>query len=141
MHKSVKFLLILLCSCGLLLVRFYESQLFYDPLISFFKGEFYNTQLPELSLGSLILSTTGRYLINSILSLCILYLVFKSKDVLRVSAYIFLGLFVLLIAVFASLIAADSQALTLLFYIRRFLIQPLLLLLLLPAFYYHKINK
>jgi len=49
-------------------------------------------------------------------------------------------LFLLLIIAFVTIIGIyDAQWSMLLFYVRRFLIQPILLLVLVPAFYYQKL--
>jgi exosortase F-associated protein len=75
-----------------------------------------------------------------LLSLAILWLVFKKKSVLKVATVLYAGLFIFVFIAFVILLdTSDNGNYLLLFYIRRFLIQPIFLLILLPAFYFqHK---
>ncbi|MEP2935995.1 MAG: exosortase F system-associated protein [Gilvibacter sp.] len=141
MNKWLRYILIAALAFGLLLVRYYEADLFYDPFIPFFKGEYYYLTMPKFEWSEVLLSMGFRYGINMLLSLGIIYLVFKEKNVVKASLSIYALCFVVLLTVFAILLAKDSSSLTALFYVRRFIIQPILLLLLLPAFYYHKLKN
>ena len=138
MSKSVRIILIVVLVLGLVAVRLFQGELFYDPLITFFNLEYYAMDFPELQTGKLLAYTAVRYALNTVLSLAILFLVFRSKTTVALSLYIYIAVFVLLFGLFWYLVATQSTAYNFLFYTRRFLIQPLLLLLLLPAFYYHK---
>jgi exosortase F-associated protein len=127
---------------GLIAVRFYENELFYNPLLTFFKTDHSTQPLPEFDATKLYLSVTLRYIINTVLSLAILWMVFRSKEVLKFSVILYITLFIVLFFVFIILMntseAGNHMAL---FYVRRFLIQPLFLLILLPAFYFQKRNR
>lgn len=126
----------------LLLIRGFESKLFYDPFTSFFKGDYLSSDVPDFSLGKLLANTTLRYILNSLISLGILYVFFPKKGVLKFSTIFFSVLFVILIILYAILSVNLTQELHLFFfYVRRFLIQPIFLLLLLPAFYYQKYHS
>jgi len=121
-------------------IRFFESTLFYDPFLSFFKTDFQNKSLPDYNSTQLFVNIFFRYSLNSIISLVILYVLFKDKNILKLS----IGLYVVFLVVLLVLFAIElnlSTDYTLLFYTRRFLIQPMFLILLIPAFYYQKINK
>lgn len=120
----------------IVLVRVFQTQLFYDPLLAFFKDE--GKQLPEYDSLKLFMGLAFRYLLNSAISLGIIYLVFKDRAILKLCTVLYLLLFVVFIIVFFIVLNADDVNLLLLFYIRRFLIQPLFLILFLPAFYYQK---
>lgn len=124
-------LLVLLVS-----VRIFQERLFYDPLIAFFKTD--DKILPELDTVKLVLSLFFRYVLNTIFSLGILWLIFKDKSVVRLSALLYALFFILLITGFIVVINMDSPHLLTVFYIRRFIIQPLFLILFIPAFYYQK---
>lgn len=123
-------------------IRFFEQSLFYDPFLNFFKGEFQNENLPDYDAIQLFLGLLLRYLLNTSLSLAIIYAVFRELPLLKFAALLYGILFVLLITAFFVLLHfTDHPDYMLLFYLRRFLIQPLFLVLFLPAFYYQKKNR
>lgn len=124
----------------LALIRFFESKLFYDPFLSFFKSEFQNKSLPEYNSFKLYLNLSFRYFLNSIISLGIIYVLFQSKPILKLSLWLYLLFFVILIVLLFVEINFFKDYL-LLFYTRRFLIQPLFLILFIPAFYYQKLTE
>lgn len=126
----------------LLLIRAYENQLFYDPLLNFFKTDYKTLPLPEMDQVKLQLNIGLRFLMNSAISLGILWLIFKNKDIIKLSVFLYIILFVLLLMAFnyAVYTSEGTTSHMTLFYIRRFLIQPLFLLILLPAFYFQRKN-
>ncbi|MGV3461261.1 MAG: exosortase F system-associated membrane protein [Flavobacterium sp.] len=115
-------------------VRFYQETLFYDPLVPFFKTD--SVILPFLDMPKLLGGLTLRYAINTLLSLAILWFCFKDKSIIRLTSLLYVVFFVVLIIAFIIIINAEKPNLLALFYIRRFLIQPLFLILFIPAFYY-----
>lgn len=135
--KSIAGIVLLLIL--LVLVRVFEEQLFYDPLLPFFKRQ--NNILPEYNSIKLFFGLFFRYAINSVLSLAIIYLAFKDSAITRLSTILYAGFFIVLIAALFIALKADDPNLLLIFYIRRFIIQPLFLILFLPAFYYQKKMK
>lgn len=123
-------------------IRFFEQSLFYDPFLNFFKGEFQNENLPDYDAIQLFLGLLLRYLLNTSFSLAIIYAVFRELPLLKFAALLYGILFVLLITAFFVLLHfTDHPDYMLLFYLRRFLIQPLFLVFFLPAFYYQKKNR
>lgn len=124
----------------LLLIRAYEDVLFYDPLLDFFKGDYKNFPLPDLDLLKLNLGVAFRYVLNTGISLGILWFIFKDSEIMKLSVLLYAILFVLLLMVFNYLLYTSEgvQNQLPLFYVRRFLIQPVFLLVLLPAFYFQK---
>lgn len=140
MKKPAKILLLLILFGLLVLVRLFEAELFYDPLLSFFKQDYLNQKVPDAEFGKLLLHTTYRYLINTAISLLILWVAFRDRDVIKFSVVLYVLVLVILLPGMAWLIAnaTPESNYNILFYVRRFLIQPLFILLLLPAFYYHK---
>lgn len=120
-------------------IRMFETTLFYDPFLDFFKSDYQNAPLPEYQSVKLFLGLSSRYFINSLLSVAIIYLVFKELPMLLLAAILY-GLFyvVLITAFFLVLSFSEQSDYLLLFYVRRFLIQPLFLVIFLPAFYYQK---
>ncbi|WP_066224095.1 exosortase F system-associated membrane protein [Formosa haliotis] len=139
MRNLLRYSLILILVFGLILIRGFEAHLFYDPFLDFFKNDYLYLDAPKFDVFKLIGSTSLRYLLNSVLSLGIIYLVFRNKGAVKFSALIFGLAYLILISVFVFLVLhAKKENYYILFNIRRFLIQPILLLLLLPAFYYQK---
>lgn len=142
--KYLRWLLAIICVFLLMSIRIFETQLFYDPLLSFFKSDFYNLDFPEFDVTKHLLSMALRYGINSILSLVIIYSIFNNKDYLKLSIFIYLIGFVVFFALYYYSIHTEfSFGFTAGFYIRRLVIQPVLLLLLIPVFWYvnHKSIK
>ncbi|MGK0386373.1 MAG: exosortase F-associated protein [Patiriisocius sp.] len=123
-------------------IRTYEGTLFYDPLLSFFKTNHTVLPLPEMHIPKLIAFTMLRFLMNTILSLALLWVVFKKRMVIKLSIVLYAMLFACLLILFIILLCIDTEAPhRILFYVRRFLIQPLFLLVLLPAFYFQGLKK
>ncbi len=142
MNKFLRLLILGIGLIGLVFIRFRESELFYDPLLHFFKSNYNGKALPEMDQAKFFLHLFLRYGINTLFSLIILWSLFKEKEMLRLAAGIYLLLFVILGGVIYVMLQTDQSSHLPLFYVRRFLIQPLLLFILVPAFYYyHKINK
>ena len=126
----------------LIVVRGFAAELFYDPLIEYFKNNYLYTKMPEIDTWHLILDLFFRYSLNSLISLGIIWLAFQRKTYVKFSVVFFILAFIILIIAFAFLIRGSLEAGYLLpFYIRRFIIHPLFLLLLLPAFYYQQLSK
>ena len=137
MKKATRFLIGLVLFVFLLFVRFYETQLFYDPFLVFFKKEYLYAAVPEFNTPLLFLHLLFRYLLNTFLSLGILYVVFQRKSYLGFAMKFYGVSFLLLAFSFFILVVTEfSSGYLLPFYLRRFLIQPLFLPLLLAAFYY-----
>lgn len=124
----------------LILIRMFEDALFYDPLLSFFKMDYKTLPLPEMDTFALQTGIVLRFLLNSLISLAIIWIVFKDIEIVKVSCLLYGLLFVVLFMVFSLIIFTSEGTKThfVLFYVRRFLIQPLFLLILLPAFYFQK---
>ncbi|WP_243412137.1 exosortase F system-associated protein [Flavobacterium sp. M31R6] len=123
-------------------VRAFEKQLFYDPFLVYFEGDYMKSALPEFDNLKLFFGLSFRFFLNTILSLGILYFLFRDKEMISFASILYLSLFIILIAsFFCMLLFFENQENLLLFYVRRFLIQPLFLILFIPAFYYQKLNK
>lgn len=139
MNKVFRIVLVLLLFGMLILIRAFASDLFYDPLIAFFKTTHSVEALPELQKGKLLLHTILRFLLNTLVSILVLWVLFRKKDVIKISWFLYLSILVLLAIAFSLLVdSTDVGGHMALFYVRRFLIQPILLLVLIPAFYFQK---
>ena len=124
---------------ALILVRAFESKLFYDPFLKFFHGENQNKPLPDYEGFKLFLGLFFRYLINSLITISIIYLLFKETSIVKLTAVLLVVFFVILITAFFLILNFSSKPdYLVVFYIRRFLIQPLFLILFVPAFFYQR---
>ncbi|QDO92780.1 exosortase F system-associated protein [Formosa sediminum] len=142
MQNIQRYSLICLLFIGLVLIRAFEADLFYDPFLEFFKNDYLFLDAPVFNTLKLIGFISLRYLLNTLLSLGIIHFAFKDVNVLKFSAIVYLIAYLVLMPMFLIFVLnAKQDHYFYLFNIRRFLIQPLLLLLLLPAFYYQKQSK
>lgn len=143
MNKLLKLTWLIFLFGLLILVRLFEAKLFYDPLLIFFKQDYLYNKVPDFEFGKLMLHTAYRFWMNTLISLLILYVAFKDKGIVKFSSVLYLIAFVILFSWMAWLVAnaTPESNYNILFYVRRFLIQPLFVLLLLPAFYYHKLRN
>jgi len=118
-------------------IRAYEDNLFYDPFLNYFKNNYTNLPYPIVNPIKLFLSLGFRYYLNSIISLALLYLIFRDSKIVKFSTFLYI-LFgsVLMICFFFILLKFGAENKMTLFYIRRFIIQPIFLILFIPAFYY-----
>ena len=139
MGNYIKYMLLFVLIGLLVLIRFYEDQLFYDPYGSFFQNDYLYIDNPRREVFKLVVFTTLRYVLNTIISLGILFVVFRDWSVIKFSGIIYVTAYVIFMALYLYFVLNPKQEDYYLFFnIRRFLIQPIILILLLPAFYYHK---
>lgn len=137
--KIFRYVGIFLAFISIVCIRIFEDKLFYDPFLHFFKSDYQNKPLPNFEGFKLIVNLFLRYLTNTLLSISIIYLLFQNITHVKIASFLYLLLFVVLVLIFSFLIfSSEKPDYLILFYIRRFLIQPLPLLLLIPAFYFQK---
>jgi len=142
MPKLARYIFVVLLFFILVAIRGFEDVLFYDPYLNFFENDYLYVDSPRREVVKLVLYTTYRFLLNSLASLGILFLIFKDKTIIKFSALIYAVAYVLLLIPFLYFVINPKQEDYYLFFnIRRFLIQPIFLILLLPAFYYHKLKR
>ena len=142
MHNYIKYIWIFLLIGLLILIRWFENNLFYDPYLTFFENDYLYIDSPRREVLKLVAFTTLRYVLNTIISLAILYVFFKDKSIAKFSGLIYGIAFIILIIIYLYFVINPRQEDYYLFFnIRRFLIQPIILILLLPAFYYNKIRQ
>ena len=143
MKMILKIFAIVILVSLLLLVRVFETSLFYDPLIAFFKMDYKTMPLPEIDTFAIQTGISLRFLLNTLISLAILWVVFRDVEIIKVGMILYSFFFVVLFIVFSFLLFSSegTESHLVLFYVRRFLIQPLFLLILLPAFYYQKLKS
>jgi exosortase F-associated protein len=146
MSRNTKIISIIFLVAVLILIRGFEESLFYDPLTQFFKSVRSYDQLPEFESLKLLSNVVLRFLLNTIVSFGVLWVIFENREVIKISALLYSVLFILLFIVFSYLLFSRHAATGIvvnvsinfmsLFYVRRFLIHPIILLVLAPAFYY-----
>lgn len=142
MHKVTKYILLSALILLLILIRFFEEVLFYDPYLTFFKNDYLYVDSPRREVLKLVGFTSLRYVLNALISLAVLFVVFKDKSIIKFSGVIYMVAYVLLMLIYLYFVINPRQEDYYLFFnVRRFLIQPIILILLLPAFYYHKLKN
>ena len=123
----------------LVLIRAYEETLFYDPFLKYFQSEYAHLPFPQINIFKLFFSFGMRFYLNSVISLFLLYVIFNDTQIVKFSALLFIILgSVLMISFIFTLNFFGEESKMTLFYIRRFLIQPIFILLFIPGFYYQK---
>ncbi len=141
MDKKVRILIIIALFFALVLVRAFQYQLFYDPFIEYFKNGYLSESIPVFSGSKLLLHLIFRYGLNTMISLIIIYVAFDNKDFLIFSIKFYMLAFIVLSITFFIILKGElANGYLFAFYIRRFLIHPLFVLLLLPAFYYKQLT-
>ena len=140
MHKVTKYILLLILVMMLILIRFFEDVLFYDPYLEFFQNDYLYMDSPRREVAKVFGFTTLRFVLNTLISLAILFVVFKDKSIIKFSVLIYAIAFLMVLYLY-FVVNPNQEDYYLFFNVRRFLIQPIFLILLLPAFYYHKIKN
>ncbi len=142
MKKRYKIILIGFMVLLLAAIRFFEDSLFYDPLIAFFRSDYLLGIIPPMNMAELMIHLSIRYALNSAISLGIIYIAFQNRSMLKFSVILYALLYLGAVSAFIFLVLnIEREHYLALFYVRRFLIHPLFLLILLPAFYYYRISK
>ena len=137
-----KILMVLFGLTGLFALRYFEVDLFYDPLLTYFKGDYKTEALPDFTLGFWLFNVTLRYALNVLFQLLILAGLFGQRSIINFSWQLYLVILVLLIPVLLVLtLNHEPGQYRALFYVRRFLIHPFLVLLLIPSFFLFQQNK
>lgn len=139
MKRLIKIAFILVLFVLLILVRAYGTKLFYDPFIKYFANDYLKMPMPEYSTLKLYLNIFLRYLLNTVISLAIIYVAFERKPLVVFSIKFYSAAFIILCVFYYFLLQMGFDNGHLLgFYVRRFLIHPVFVLILVPAFYYQR---
>lgn len=140
-HKF-RFIAVLLFILSFALIRVYEDNLFYDPFLNYFKSDYNALPLPVYNSFRLFIGLLFRYGLNTALSLGLIFTLFKDVGMVKFASFLYAFFFLVLIATFYIIIYLYGEHNNLmLFYVRRFLIQPIFVLLFIPAFYYQKLHR
>ena len=137
--RILSWFLIILGVCGLMGVRILEDQIFYDPFLNYFHEGNKNIPFPEFEWGKLIISHIFRFVLNLFFSCIIIHFLFKNKEWTVQGAVLISIIFAITFPIYLYCIYDRFDIGYLFsFYMRRFVIQPLILLLIVPLFYYRK---
>lgn len=137
--KILNWLLVIAGICGLIGVRILEDQIFYDPFLEYFHEANKSIAFPAFEWGKLIGSHLFRFLLNLIFSCLIIQCLFKNRQWTIQGAFLIAIIFIITFPIYLYCIYDRFEIGYLFsFYMRRFVIQPLALLLIVPMFYYRK---
>ncbi len=135
----LRYFWVLLGILGLIGIRVLEDVVFYDPFLMFFKSADHSAVLPNFHWGKLVFSYLLRFGLNTFFSILIIHFLFLNKEWTK-QAFVLITLIFVIVFPIYLLCVYDKFEFGYLFsfYIRRFVIQPLPLLLIVPIFYYRK---
>ena len=137
--KLINWLLVITGIFGLIGVRILEDRLFYDPFLSYFHEADKSVSFPAFVWGKLIISHLFRFILNLFFSCLIIHFMFKNKEWTFQGAILISIIFAITFPIYLYCIYDRFETGYLFsFYMRRFVIQPLILLLIVPMFYYRK---
>ena len=142
MQNLTKYILLFVLFGLLVLIRAFENQLFYDPYLTFFQNDYLYIDSPRREIFKVTVFTSLRYFLNTVISLGILFVFFKDKNIVKFSAIMYVLAFFILMSMYLYFVVNPRQEDYYLFFnVRRFIIQPIILMVLLPAFYYNKLKS
>ena len=137
--KILSWFLVITGVLGLMGVRMLEDKLFYDPFLNYFHEAIKNVPFPPFELGKLIVGHLLRFILNLIFSCLIIHFWFKNRQWTIQGAILITIIFAITFPIYLYCISDRFEIGYLFsFYMRRFVIQPLILLLIIPMFYYRK---
>lgn len=137
--KVLNWFFVLTGIAGIFSVRIFEDSLFYDPFLNYFHDATKNAKFPDFEWTKLILSHLFRFILNLISSCVIIHFIFKNKSWTVQGAILITIIFAITFPIYLYCVSDRFENGYLFsFYIRRFVIQPLILLLIIPLFYYRK---
>jgi len=137
--RILSWFLVVIGIFGLIGVRMLEDRLFYDPFLNYFHEANKNMDFPVFEWGKLILGHFFRFILNLLFSCLILQCLFKNKEWTIQGAILIGIIFAITFPIYLYCIHTQFEIGYLFsFYMRRFVIQPLVLLLVVPLFYYRK---
>lgn len=140
--KKYRIILIIILFFVLVLIRAFAPKLFYDPFIVYFKNDYLYETVPVFSGSKLLINLFFRYSLNSLISLLIIYVAFQNRNFVLFSVKFYVIAFVVLTITFFIILRGELQhGYLFAFYVRRFIIHPLFVLILLPAFYYKQLTS
>lgn len=140
--KILNLLIVILGIFGLIGVRILEDKIFYDPFLNYFHVANKSMQIPDFEWIKLILNYFFRFSLNLLLSAIVVHFIFNNKKWTIQAVVLMVIVFAITFPIYLYCISTKFEIGYLFsFYMRRFVIQPLILLLIIPMFYYRKKNE
>ena len=139
MSRAIRLIIIGLLVFLLVLIRAFGDNMLYDPFTSYFKNDYLYNTIPKYDTLFMFFSLFVRYFVNALVSIAIIYVAFHKRSLVRFSVKFYALAFVVLAIVYYLLLRwgmGNNYLFT--FYVRRFLVYPMFILILLPAFYYQQ---
>lgn len=137
--KILNWIIVILGIFGLIGVRMMGDRLFYDPFLDYFHLANKDAVFPDFVWFKLVLNYLFRFLLNLILSAVVVHFIFRNKQWTVQAMVLMLIVFAITFPLYLYAISTKFEIGYLFsFYMRRFVIQPLSLLLIIPMFYYRK---
>lgn len=137
--KNLNWVLVILGVLGLVSVRILEDRIFYDPFLNYFHEANKNIPFPSFEWGKLISGYLFRFILNLLFSCVVIHFWFKNRQWTIQGAVLIAIIFAITFPIYLYCIYDRFEIGYLFsFYMRRFVIQPLILLLIIPMFYYRK---
>jgi exosortase F-associated protein len=139
MSKKNRLIILFALFVSLVAVRYLATKWLYDPFQSYFDHDYLLKPIPEYHGLKLFFNMFIRYAVNTLISLVIIWMAFRDRDLLRFAVKFYLLAFVFLTFTFFVVLTGElKDGYLFAFYIRRFIIHPVLLLILFPAFFFKK---
>lgn len=137
--KNLNWILVIIGVFGLISVRILEDKIFYDPFLTYFHEANKNLPFPDFEWGKLIPGYIFRFILNLLFSCIVIHFWFRNKQWTIQGAVLITIIFAITFPIYLYCIYDRFEIGYLFsFYMRRFVIQPLTLLLIIPMFYYRK---
>lgn len=137
--KIVNWIIVIIAILGLIGIRAVEDKIFYDPFLEYFHEANKKADFPDFEWGKLIINYIFRFLLNVIFSVIAVHFIFKRKVWTIQAAILMILVFAVTFPIYLYCISTKFEIGYLFsFYMRRFVIQPLVLLLIIPMFYYRQ---
>lgn len=137
--KNLNWVLVILGVLGLVSVRILEDRIFYDPFLNYFHEANKNIPFPSFEWGKLISGYLFRFILNLLFSCVVIHFWFKNRQWTIQGAVLITIIFAITFPIYLySIYDRFEIGYLFSFYMRRFVIQPLILLLIIPMFYYRK---
>jgi exosortase F-associated protein len=132
----------LLGAGGLFLVYFFQNYLdFYSVFVQFKAPQplNYTSDFVPVESGPFIVNKVGRYILNDLFAMSLVYGLFYNRKYLRFAFWVLLfGLVVLVPAYLSLYLLAPAGFSSMLTHLHRLVMNPVLMMLLIPAFFYQQ---
>lgn len=140
--KARRWLYLIVGFLGLFLIYLFQDYLdFYAILFEFKAPENlgYASEFKDVEVFPFVVNKTIRYLLNDLFAIAIIYAIFEERKYVRFSFYVLLfGLLVLLPTYIVIYLLQPEGFSSMLGHLHRVVMNPVLMMLLIPAFFYQR---